>query len=130
MNMLLTSSYIQCFIAKHHLKNHVVPCIQYLPRWMWFLSTGWSGYPASLSGSRWWGTRRHPGCKYFIILYAQEVLTYLYNMMLLGKDEDPDPLIFGLPDPDTTCNNGYIKLFSYWKKHKPELISSSIISIF
>ena len=35
--------------------------------------------------------------------------------------EDPDPLIFGLPDqlkkvtdpdPDPTCNNGYIKLFS------------------
>ena len=37
------------------------------------------------------------------------------------RDEDPDPLIFGLPepllfstdpDPDPTCNNGYIKLFS------------------
>ena len=36
------------------------------------------------------------------------------------SDEDPDPFIFGLPDPDPllfssdpdpTCNNGYIKLF-------------------
>ena len=36
-----------------------------------------------------------------------------------GGDEDPDPLIFGPPDtvlfstdPDPTCNNGCIKLFS------------------
>ena len=36
------------------------------------------------------------------------------------EDEDPDPLIFGHPDPvlfstdqdpDPTCNNGFIKLF-------------------
>ena len=43
--------------------------------------------------------------------------------LLKIRDEDPDPLIFGLPDPDPllfltdpdpdlTCNNGYIKLFS------------------
>ena len=29
----------------------------------------------------------------------------------LSRDEDPDPLIFGLPDPDPTCNNRYIELF-------------------
>ena len=39
------------------------------------------------------------------------------------RDEDPDPVIFGTPDPvlfstdpdpdpDPTCNNGFIKLFS------------------
>ena len=37
-----------------------------------------------------------------------------------GGDEDPDPVIFGPPDsvlfstdpdPDPTCNNGFIKLF-------------------
>ena len=38
------------------------------------------------------------------------------------RDEDPDPVIFGTPaprpvlfstdpDPDPTCNNGFIKLF-------------------
>ena len=36
-----------------------------------------------------------------------------------GRDEDPDPLIFGPPDPvlfstdpEPTSNNGFIKLFS------------------
>ena len=38
----------------------------------------------------------------------------------LCRDEDPDPVIFGPPDPalfstdqdpDPTCNNGFIKLF-------------------
>ena len=38
----------------------------------------------------------------------------------LARDEDPDPVIFGPPDPvlfstdpdpDPTCNNGFIKLF-------------------
>ena len=38
-----------------------------------------------------------------------------------SRDEDPDPVIFGPPDPDPvlfstdpdpTCNNGFIKLFS------------------
>ena len=37
-----------------------------------------------------------------------------------SRDEDPnpdpvgfrsDPVIFGPPDPDPTCNNGFIKLF-------------------
>ena len=27
-------------------------------------------------------------------------------------DPYPDPLIFGRPDPDPTCNNGFIKSFS------------------
>ena len=29
------------------------------------------------------------------------------------RDEDPDSLIFGPPDPDPepTCNNGFIKIF-------------------
>ena len=29
----------------------------------------------------------------------------------ITRDEDPDPVIFGPPDPDPTCNNGFIKLF-------------------
>ena len=36
-----------------------------------------------------------------------------------------DLLIFGPPDPDPTCNNGLIKLFSSWTKYKPESTSSS-----
>ena len=40
-----------------------------------------------------------------------------------------DPLIFGLPDPDPTCNNGYIRLFSSWTKYKPELTNSSLKSL-
>ena len=27
------------------------------------------------------------------------------------RDEDPDPVIFGPPDPDPTCNKGFFKLF-------------------
>ena len=28
------------------------------------------------------------------------------------RDEDPDPVLFSTdPDPDPTCNNGFIKLF-------------------
>ena len=43
---------------------------------------------------------------------------------LVNRDEDLDSLIFGLPllfspDPDPTCNNGYIKLFSSCKRYKP-----------
>ena len=45
-------------------------------------------------------------------------------MRVKNRDEDPDPLSFGLADPDprlfssdpddlnSTCNNGYMKLFS------------------
>ena len=33
-------------------------------------------------------------------------------MKIITRNEDPDPLIFGPPDPDPTCNNGFIKLFS------------------
>ena len=43
----------------------------------------------------------------------------LSTYVLYTRDEDPDPLIFGPPDqvlfsldPDPTCNNGFIKLFS------------------
>ena len=32
---------------------------------------------------------------------------------------------FFLLDPDPTCNNGFIKLFSSWTKYKPELTNSS-----
>ena len=40
---------------------------------------------------------------------------------------DPDPLLFSSDsDPDPTCNNGYIKLFSSWTKHKPESTNSSL----
>ena len=45
------------------------------------------------------------------------------NVKPRDEDSDPDPLIFGLPDP--TCNNGYIKLFSSWTKYKPESTNSS-----
>ena len=37
-----------------------------------------------------------------------------------------DPVIFGPPDPDPTCNNGFIKLFLSWTKYKSELTNSSI----
>ena len=58
------------------------------------------------------------------------------------RDEDPNPVIFGPPDPvlfstdpDPTCNNGFIKLFLSWTKYKSESTNSSIkwwviISIF
>ena len=36
-----------------------------------------------------------------------------------------DPVLFSL-DPDPTCNNGFIKLFSSWTKYKPESTNSSI----
>ena len=43
----------------------------------------------------------------------------LPTLTLISRDEDPDPLIFGLQDPDPllfssdpTSNNGYIKLYS------------------
>jgi len=51
------------------------------------------------------------------------------------RDEDPDQLIFGPPDPvlfstdpdpDPTFNNGFIKLFSSSTKYKPESTNSSI----
>ena len=39
----------------------------------------------------------------------------------------PDPVIFSTdPDPDPTCNNGFIKLFLSWKKYKSESTNSSI----
>ena len=33
---------------------------------------------------------------------------------------------FVLPDPDPTCHNGFIKLFSSWTKYKQESTNSSI----
>ena len=37
------------------------------------------------------------------------------------------PVLFSLdPDPDPTCNNGFIKLFSSWTKYNPELTNSSL----
>ena len=53
------------------------------------------------------------------------------------RDEDPDPVIFGPPDPDPvifstdpdpdpTCNNGFIKLFLSRTKYKSESTNSSI----
>ena len=49
-------------------------------------------------------------------------LCALHLMKIISRDEDPDPLIFGPPDPDQllfsldsdpdpTCNKGFIKLF-------------------
>ena len=52
---------------------------------------------------------------------------------ILPRDEDPDQLIFGPPDPvlfsadpdpDPTCNNGFIKLFLSGTKYKSESNSS------
>ena len=41
--------------------------------------------------------------------------------------QDPDPLLFSLdPEPDSTCNNRFIKLFSTWSKYKPESTNSSL----
>ena len=42
-----------------------------------------------------------------------------------GRDEDPDldpveSVDFGPPDPDPTCNNGFIKLFSSGTKYNPD----------
>jgi len=39
-------------------------------------------------------------------------LSYKVWGYLNARDEDPDTLIFGTPDPDPTCNNRFIKLFS------------------
>ena len=42
------------------------------------------------------------------------------------RDEDPDPVLFSTdPNPDPTCNNGVMKLFSSWTKYKPESTNSS-----
>ena len=39
------------------------------------------------------------------------------------RDEDPDPLIFCLsdPDPDHTCTEGFIKLCSSWNNIYPRI---------
>ena len=42
-----------------------------------------------------------------IVVKRQEELKYIFTRV-----EAPDPLIFCPPDPDPTCNNGFIKLFS------------------
>ena len=42
---------------------------------------------------------------------------------LIFGPPDPDPLLFSL-DPDPTCNNGFIDLFS---KNKPESTNSSLV---
>ena len=38
---------------------------------------------------------------------------FSYKCPEKSRDEDPDPLIFGPPDPDPTYDNGLIKLFSF-----------------
>ena len=55
-----------------------------------------------------------------------------FHVFILTEMRIPDPVILCLPDPmnfsldpDPTCNNGFIKLFSYWTKYKPELPNSS-----
>ena len=45
--------------------------------------------------------------------YSLLAVNMLKTQVLL--DEDPDPVIFGPPDPDPTCNNGFIKLFLSYK---------------
>ena len=54
-------------------------------------------------------------------MITQKILKILIQMYK-NMDKDPDPLIFGPPDPDplifgptdsdSTCNHGFIKLFS------------------
>ena len=46
-------------------------------------------------------------------------------MLLYARDEDEDPVLF-LADPDSTCNNGFINLFSSSTKYKPESTNSGI----
>ena len=44
-------------------------------------------------------------------VYGVEVWTRIFFAGMFGPP-DPDPVIFSTdPDPDTTCNNGFIKLF-------------------
>ena len=69
--------------------------------------------------------------KYKYRLLGHPLLQMLINFKLNIRDEDP--LIFGLPDllrfwsdPDPTCNNGYIELFSSWAKYKFKLKMNEI----
>ena len=59
----------------------------------------------------------------FCSLYRLALVFVVYHglIVVFGRDEDLDPVIFDLPDsdpvlfstdPDPSCNNGFIKLFS------------------
>ena len=73
---------------------------------------------------------------YLTSLYCYRIRICQSHKMVLGYTRmriRMDPLIFGLPDPvffssdpDPTCNNGYIFLFSFWTKYKPESTNSSL----
>ena len=40
---------------------------------------------------------------------------------LIFGPPDPGSVIFSHPDPDPTCNNGFIKLFSSLTKYNPRV---------
>ena len=82
-----------------------------------------------------------PGVQQVLVVYQhiKEILSRagvcIFFCRKSGRDEDPDPLIFGVSDPDPllfssdpdpTCNNGYIKLFSFSTKYKPESTNSTL----
>ena len=60
-------------------------------------------------------------------ILIEQILVLKYRRVLQNKGincsgEDPDPVIFDLPDPvlfwpDPTCNNAYIKLFPFLTKY-------------
>ena len=69
----------------------------------------------------------------FYINLNNNIITLIYIVSGMRIRIRSDPLIFGPPDPvlfsldpDPTCNNGFIKLFSSWTKYNPELKSSII----
>ena len=65
---------------------------------------------------------------YMVGYYVNWVTTSWTDSILLKtseentRDEDPDPVLFST-DPDPTCNNGFIKLFSFLTKYKQESTS-------
>ena len=69
--------------------------------------------------------------QYFLDTQYHEM--HIFRCLFSGMRIRSDPLIFGLPDPllfspdpDPTCNSGYINLFSSLTKHKPVTINSSL----
>ena len=50
---------------------------------------------------------------YHSTVYLKKITVQLGMGRIKIRDEDPDPLIFGPPDPDPTCDNGFIKSFSF-----------------
>ena len=52
---------------------------------------------------------------------------FIWSDPVIFGPPDPDPAFFSTdPDPNPTCNNGFIVLFLSWTKHKSESTNSSI----